>query len=912
MVKQQFILPLDLPAHQPLLKTIRNLPEFAQLFQFVSFFRKLLHLNNDDVDIELLEEELVGEAPSGPASGPGNGSTLFKIFLNMVMALTHVKRDLNSETVDAFAWSIFNKRLGHKARKSAQSNNEYGNEQNEQQDEEQDKQHQDEQDEDEEESNDENSNPFGASPNDTDLNRFVTMSAIEKIKVLFSLSRYISLSPSFRDKVDMTLSQDHDSSSNNPNTTSLRVDPVGWKGEFGVYYLLDDNRLYYLEESAPNLALVDSKTLTKPTRKVELTVATEAAWKIKNAGKKQQQQKGRKRQQKQGQQDEGEEGLGLNQVLALETPPEKQVWKCVCVTLADWEKFIQTLKKSRTEYDREFYKYLNNQLLPVLRDNEERRISEAKSRIRAREKQYLVVNRKRSSRLEEKKMVEQEEEVERRQRTKQFEDMVIEEQLHKEREKRMRLRDEKRRNERLEKAEAAATSKVINVENEADKIKQEKEAAEKKKKELAKKKEAEKEVNVAKTRSSSRLASRHQSNNINNNVSSSDQQQQQQQQQAELYSRKNWDFDCYCGVHGRNYDDGKAVVECEGCEIWLHVDHLKEGEKERLERSQAADERKARKKAAQEEAKAKAAAAVKSENGEGQNDVEPMEIDDEQEQEEENEEFVCDRCLRIRNSQEQKEKREARKREKEQEKAMRKKRRMEMKAEKEREMRKEMELKREMEMKMKKQELELKMQREREELARRGPVPGMVSNYGQNQVPVPVPVQGQIPVSRFVQQGQVPTYGQFHSQIPVQHHPQQAHTQVPVPVPVSYAPPPPMHANLPAQNAHHFSHTYQAPNFQQQPGYNNNLQHGFNGQQHGYNNQHGFSGQQRNQNIQTGPIPPTIPQPVPQPATATFPPTTTVPIVASASSGGPNAPSASNNPAPPSNVPNAQNVSKHF
>uniref|UniRef100_A0A060TI89 ARAD1D44638p n=1 Tax=Blastobotrys adeninivorans TaxID=409370 RepID=A0A060TI89_BLAAD len=51
-----------------------------------------------------------------------------------------------------------------------------------------------------------------------------------------------------------------------------------------------------------------------------------------------------------------------------------------------------------------------------------------------------------------------------------------------------------------------------------------------------------------------------------------------QQQESE------WVFDCVCGAHGHNYDDGRVSVQCDGCGSWMHVECLGEEEKKDIEK----------------------------------------------------------------------------------------------------------------------------------------------------------------------------------------------------------------------------------------------------------------------------------------------------------------------------------------
>lgn len=80
------------------------------------------------------------------------------------------------------------------------------------------------------------------------------------------------------------------------------------------------------------------------------------------------------------------------------------------------------------------------------------------------------------------------------------------------------------------------------------------------------------------TRSSSRLAERHQANKVLGKEEASEPVTKKVHHKTET-----WDFDCYCGEYGRNYDDGTPVVACSSCDIWMHVECLRDSEKERLQ-----------------------------------------------------------------------------------------------------------------------------------------------------------------------------------------------------------------------------------------------------------------------------------------------------------------------------------------
>lgn len=85
-------------------------------------------------------------------------------------------------------------------------------------------------------------------------------------------------------------------------------------------------------------------------------------------------------------------------------------WKCVCVTLQQWEDFSTQLASSKHPDERALYRHVKEDILPHLRkENEERQqlfFEEQKERLR----QEAVANRKRSSRVDARMIRKREEE----------------------------------------------------------------------------------------------------------------------------------------------------------------------------------------------------------------------------------------------------------------------------------------------------------------------------------------------------------------------------------------------------------------------------------------------------------------------------------------------------------------------
>ncbi|VVT46407.1 uncharacterized protein SAPINGB_P001198 [Magnusiomyces paraingens] len=701
---KEVALPLDEPQYQDILRQLRNMPEFAQLFQFVSFFKKMLRVN-EEVNIEVIEEELIGVAlPT---------AFLHTLLMNLLLILSHVKRTVTEDTLDAAAWEVYSQ---HNVSP--------------------------------------NDNPFGVSSDPDDLEHFDSMSPQDKIRVLHQLVHWVVIAPNFREKFDKLLAADPDTL-----PQAFRIDPVGWKGEFGTYYLLDDNRLYFFQDQPPDLSQVDpqftsglninSKNGTKePPKEKKPSIVTQPDEEIKTPSPSSSSTKKRRREpltavarkrraiaankrkkalaaaaalekeaavdkenEDESKDDNGNKSdteledkineetphyISLSEALSKETPESELIWSCVCVTLSDWEEFIANLKHSKNQYDRQFYSYLNKELLPVLQSFEESRIAAAKARLKNREKQVLVVNRKRSSRLEERATRANREE----ENNKQVEFIMAEETRMKEREKRLKLRDERREKEKAEReAKAAAkaaklaaklafkntaaaatptatptaaptasvnsnSAAVIAVVESVDSS-----ATQSKASSVRSSRSTSPATSAStrhSTRSSSRLLERHLANKVLG-TPKTEEPIFEKSKNVVPPENEHWTFDCYCGIHGEDYDDGTPVVACGGCEIWLHVGCLHHSEYERLQIATENEQKlKERRDGISKEVTKKEEDGTKEMLKEEPEEKSITLVSDDTlslekgPEEDLSTEFLCDRCVRIRTYREKKLKREAR------------------------------------------------------------------------------------------------------------------------------------------------------------------------------------------------------------------------------------------------------------
>lgn len=618
------VLPLDDPQYKKQLDELRNLREFAELFQFISFFKQLLKISSFP-EIEGIEEELVGIAPL---------EFIPKLFHELVYYLAAVKRNVTPETLNINAWKIFNY---------------YGVPPEE--------------------------NPFGIDTSNEEIREFLAMTSIEKIKVLRQLTIWVSLDGSFRDKIEKVAANNQEPAPQ--HITQFRIEPIGWEGDFGVYYLLDDDRLYYLEDKAPDLSRVNPQELVDN----ELPLTPKQEEYLKNLKKAKQKRKAparfgsRKRRvsnrrkktdtstestpevpdSEQGKSDTEEpEFISLAEALATETPIEEQTWKCVCVVLDDWEKFVAGLKNSKDEYQKQFYTYLSDEILPKIREHEPLRVAAAKNRIKQRELNQLIITRKRSSRLEERDSRTLKESHERQR----LEDIITEESRLKEREKRLKLRDQKRE-EKRQMLEEKLHNKVLKEEA--------------KKKAQSEKQKPSPKPSPSPAPSSESAAPRRSSRRIA--MAKREEMEEENEQEEEVDTLKNhpenmpqnWTFDCYCGIFGENYDDGTPSVCCSQCEIWLHVACLREDEAKRLkianENEAIMKERELKKKQHKEQKQAdddvemadikeEEEKTVKIENNNESTSTETSNDNnntttEEGEEEPLNTEFLCNRCVKI-------------------------------------------------------------------------------------------------------------------------------------------------------------------------------------------------------------------------------------------------------------------------
>ncbi|KAJ3089066.1 hypothetical protein HK102_007281 [Quaeritorhiza haematococci] len=187
----------------------------------------------------------------------------------------------------------------------------------------------------------------------------------------------------------------------------------------------------------------------------------------------------------------------------------KSDWTLVCLTAEDWTNLPEQFRKSRNAAEKELSNWLTEHALPKV-------LADLEAKEKARKLQEAMNNRKRSSRL-------QMRELEKIEQERQHALMKEREEM----EKRMQSEDEKRRRDDQERQyRAEARDRRIREREQRLKL------------------QAEGKLQPQQRRRSRR--------------------KEEEEEEA-------WYFDCICGVHGDNLDDGSPMIACGQCNVWQHI-----------------------------------------------------------------------------------------------------------------------------------------------------------------------------------------------------------------------------------------------------------------------------------------------------------------------------------------------------
>ncbi|EWC44013.1 hypothetical protein DRE_01365 [Drechslerella stenobrocha 248] len=296
--------------------------------------------------------------------------------------------------------------------------------------------------------------------------------------------------------------------------TDWRIDPIGWDSKGTTYYQFDNGYLYCRTEPPP------------PVYK---------KWK----NKKPVGGRSVKRRKLSGEEEDGaEEEITLpmteNDIFASQIG-----WKCVCGNIEEYKALSAKFEKSKHLDETELRKVILEDILPVLEKDEQKRRRKLLEEEKELARLLLLSGRKRSARVDERAAKQREAE-----------------------EREQALRREREENERHEREEQNQ-----HKEEEAR---------------LAKLEEREKRLQERETRA--KLREEERARLLDPDATESDggkshggrkSSRQKEKRKAELETEdKDWVFDCVCGTHGLNYDDGSYSIACDKCGVWQHTECL--------------------------------------------------------------------------------------------------------------------------------------------------------------------------------------------------------------------------------------------------------------------------------------------------------------------------------------------------
>ncbi|KAG0288494.1 hypothetical protein BGZ98_004249, partial [Dissophora globulifera] len=307
-----------------------------------------------------------------------------------------------------------------------------------------------------------------------------------------------------------------------------RVDPIGHDAFERTYWLFDDNRLYRENPPPPKVNSRSAKQ-SAPAPKVKAAPAPRRGTRRSTRG------------QRSADSPEPDPEPGF------ETPPITPgvEWEPVCITKQDWEEFSGLFQRSKHPDEKALHSFINRDILPKV-------LGDFKEKEKEREKLEAIANRKRSSRIvvrefevQEKARLEAIRQQDLQAAMEQRKEELRERRAERERQQQQQIRDNrlKEREQRLKAREDAIW------------------AREAKKKEqqlrIAKEREARKER---------RLAGGHHDDHSEDDAAHHDEEEEEE----------DWVFDCVCGIHGNNLDDGELMIACGKCNVWQHVACLKQ------------------------------------------------------------------------------------------------------------------------------------------------------------------------------------------------------------------------------------------------------------------------------------------------------------------------------------------------
>ncbi|PGG97530.1 hypothetical protein GX51_07282 [Blastomyces parvus] len=354
-------------------------------------------------------------------------------------------------------------------------------------------------------------NPFGDAEEPI---KFNDLDIFQRIRILQQLSVWTFWNP---DRMRERMPEQKET-----EQIQWRVDEIGYDRDERLYYVLDDNRLYRRTDPP-----IPAARPTKPKASSKRGRALARA--------------ARKRKLSGLQDEEDDESKSEANGDAKQDPSSSggYKWECLAITLAQYNAFLDTIRKSKDPNEEFLRDQLVENVIPVIEKVEESH----RRKIERREKELLnmqlMANAKRSSRIASKQERERQEME------------AAEEARKREAERIAELKE-------LEKQKKIEKERLYRMMTREQRLKDREEKRRQHEEELAKISEEAQKVESGE----SRMSERHLKTEM----------EKRKKDLEALKNEEQWIFDCSgCGVHGENLDDGSHIVACEKCNVWQHI-----------------------------------------------------------------------------------------------------------------------------------------------------------------------------------------------------------------------------------------------------------------------------------------------------------------------------------------------------
>ncbi|KAK4987121.1 hypothetical protein LTR50_004817 [Elasticomyces elasticus] len=377
-------------------------------------------------------------------------------------------------------------------------------------------------------------NPFGE---DEEPARFAEFDVFTKVRVLQQLSTWtLGNADRIREKMPERDSEQtqwvslRDSCRRFMLTvTKQRIEPFGWDANDCTYYLLDDDRLYRRTDP-PVLA-----TPVKPKSKVKSK---------KSKGTRASKRRKISTHLADSDVAEAEETEDAKDVTMTDDAPHEDdgfggmTWECIAATKAEYEAFLESMRRSRDINEKALHKRLLSEVMPTIEKSAEAQRQKLLKKQREQETLQKMVTAKRSSRV-----------ADRLAKQKEIDDAV-----EAERKRKADLQMARREQEKQLKMEKDRESRMMTREQRL------------KEREI---KRILHEEELAKLEENSRLLESNEARMSERHLKL--EMERRQKELEKLAQEDQWVFDCaICGMHGENLDDGTHSIACEKCNIWQH------------------------------------------------------------------------------------------------------------------------------------------------------------------------------------------------------------------------------------------------------------------------------------------------------------------------------------------------------